>query len=317
MTLQKDPDGNLMSADRSDPRVFKYYDGCYDFYSDSAGADETRVVYDDHYARADMPRLTLASLTAEWRDPTVPWRATMLQTLGSLSDRNVLLLGNGASYREFYFLHLGAHLIFTDLSLTAAKRAQVVFSRSELSEKYYNNIEFHAMDAMHLPFPDESLDIIYGAKFVGFLNDQEIFFSEVMRCLKPGGICRFADDADSPLWNGFRRLLILPAKVLLWEKMSSLSKVRSGFTPRNTFGFKEESLLPFAEQFGFSRMLFLRQYFFLRIAQLAWGKLVHFDPKRLIYAKPVYLALKWVDLRLAKTAWMQRNSLSLTWGFDK
>jgi hypothetical protein len=30
----------------------------------------------------------------------------------------------------------------------------------------------------------------------------------------------------------------------------------------------------------------------------------------------VFLTLKWLDDRLAKLKWMQRNALGLTWGFD-
>jgi hypothetical protein len=44
---------------------------------------------------------------------------------------------------------------------------------------------------------------------------------------------------------------------------------------------------------------------------------VRFDSKKLRYARPLYLAMKWIDNQLARTSWLRRNQLALTWGFDK
>jgi SAM-dependent methyltransferase len=316
--LERDADGNLfcLEGDRRD--VYKCYEGCFDFSMANADVRKTRDVYDEFYMREQTSKVTLADVTEPWLDDTFPWRRTMLENLGSLSGRQVLLLGNGASYKEFYFLHLGARVVFTDVSLVAARRAQSVFRGSGLWEMHREHIEFHAVDAMHLPFPDESFDVIYGSKFVGFLNNLSDFFSEVRRCLKPGGICRFSDDAYSPAWDAIRRTLWQPIKArFLWKSMSPLDRIRSGSSPYGSFGFKEELLTPFIKQFGFSRMVFVREYFLLRIAQLCWGKLVRFDSKRLSYARPLYFAMMWLDNQLARTSWMRRNRLALTWGFDK
>ena len=225
----------------------------------------------------------------------------------------VLLLGNGESYKEFYFLHLGARVVFTDLSLVAARRAKSVFVESELGAKYVANIEFHAVDAMHLPFPDQCFDVIYGTKFVGFLENLAQFFGEVRRCLKPGGICRFTDDACSPAWERVRRVLVHPMKARFSKAgRHSLAGVRSAAR----FGFAQESLVPLLGECGFSRLVFVREYFFLRIAQLFYGKMFHWNAKGLPYARPVFLAMRWMDNRLANTRWMRRNALGLTWGFD-
>jgi SAM-dependent methyltransferase len=314
--LKKDSDGNLYSLESNSRDIYKFYDGCFDFAATNPGMDKTRKAYDECYAKEQKSVLTLSEVTKPWFDVTIPWRKTMLQHLGPLSGRNVLLLGSGSSYKEFYFLHLGANVVFTDLSIIAVRNARSMFLNSELSEKHRDKIEFHAVDAMHLPFPNESFDVIYGAKFVGFLNNPSYFFSEVKRCLKPGGICRFVDDAYSPLWNAIRHSTVVPLKTRMWEKMSSLSRIRSG-SPSNSFGFKEESLIGFLKQFGFARMLIIREYFFLRITQLLWQKLVRSNPKRCGYAKPIYLIMKWIDNRFTNTTWMKRNAMALTWGFDK
>ncbi|MGA2279042.1 MAG: class I SAM-dependent methyltransferase [Verrucomicrobiota bacterium] len=310
--LSKDFEGNLFCQEGSRLDLFKCYDGCYDFSVANPNVKEARNAYDELYARGNTPGLTLAAVTEPWLDETVPWRRTMLDNLGSLAGRQVLLLGNGKSYIEFYFLHLGARVVFTDLSLVAARLARDVFRRSEFFEKHRGQIEFHAVDAMHLPFPDQTFDIIYGTKFVGFLGNLEEFFLEVKRCLKPGGKCRFCDDAYSPAWEALKRTLVHPIKARR-KSTSSLAKVRSD----STFGFKEESLVPFVAQCGFCRLVFLPEHFFLRVAQLCWATLLGWDPKRERYARPLFLAMKWIDNRLAKKMWMQRNRLALTWGFDK
>ena len=318
--LEKDEEGNLISGSDQQHNIYRYYDGCYDFSVVNTNASETRIAYDDKYDEESSERLSFSDVCNFWVDSTVPWRRTLLDSLGSLLGRRVLLIGNGASCRELYFLLLGAKVVFTDLSLVAVKRVQDQFRRSELYDVHHNNIEFHAVDAVHLPFPVETFDVVYGTKVVGFL-DEDIpkFLSEVKRCLKPGGICRFTDDASSPIWNTMRRFLFIPIKAhLLWRSMPAIERIRSGGSPSYAdFGFKEEDLQPFVKRIGFKRLVFIREYFFLRIAQLFWGKIVRWNPKKLRYAKPVYLAMKWLDHLLENTKWMKRNKMALIWGFDK
>jgi ubiquinone/menaquinone biosynthesis C-methylase UbiE len=312
--LERDADGNLFGRNGNQDDVYSCTGGCYDFLSANPNVSAARSAYDEHYASDVTEVLTVSAVTRPWFDATVPWRKTMLQNLGSLTGRRVLLLGNGESYKEFYFLHLGAQVVFTDLSLVAVRRAKAVFQASELWLKHQDDIEFHAVDAMHLPFPDQSFDVIYGSKFVGFLEDMPKFFSDVARCLKPGGICRFADDAFSPAWERVRQSLVHPIKARFSKASgNSLAGVRS----TSKFGFERESLMPLLEQCGFSRLVFVREYFFLRIAQLCLGKLLRWNAASMSCAKPVYLALKWLDDMLANNSWVRRNQLALTWGFDR
>jgi ubiquinone/menaquinone biosynthesis C-methylase UbiE len=311
--LKKDLEGNLLEEGNAGT-VFKNYDGCYDFCVANPDIMKARIAYDDFYGRGQTSKLSISDVTSPWFDKVVPWRKTMLQSLGPLEGQKVLLLGNGESYIEFYFLLLGATVIFTDLSLVAARRAQAVFRSSELWEKYQDRMEFHSVDAMHLPFPDQAFDVVYGTKFVGFLPDREAFFAEVSRVLKPSGKCRFCDDAYSPAWEAVKRKLVHPVKThLLRRAMSSLGKVRAD----SLFGFKEEALAPYLRACGFSRVVFLREYFFLRVAQLSWATLLGWSPRRERFARPLFLMMKWIDQRLARSSWVQRNRLALTWGFDK
>lgn len=316
MVLTQDSDGNLFCLEGNKREVFTSQEGCYDFVLNPS-LKEMKRVYDESYSQWPMYDLTLETVTKPWFDNTMPWNRTMLKSLGSLSGRKVLLLGNGMQFKEHYFLYLGAQVVYTDLSIVAAKRAQSVFRKSELWDKHGKNIQFHAVDGMHLPFPDETFDIIYGHKFVGFLNNIPQFLSEAKRCLKPNGICRFNDDAYSPAWEAVRHVISQPIKVLRWKFMSDLDRIRSGGAPTGGFGFKEESLTPIIEQVGFKRLVFIREYFFLRAAQAFWANLFSWKASRLKYAKPFFLSMKWIDDRLRHTEWIHRNAIHLIWGADK
>ena len=185
---------------------------------------------------------------------------------------------------------------------------------SELAGKYSQAIQFHAVDATHLPFADGSFDVIYGAKFVPFVPDLARFCGEVHRCLAPGGCCRFTDDAYSPTWDFWRRKVFLRLRSLLQKNhQASVELVRQS----TSFGFRLDELEPLANRYRFKSLVFEREYFFLRATALLWGSFVKFDRTLLRLARPLYVLAKWVDLCLSRTRWMQRNSLALTWGFDK
>jgi ubiquinone/menaquinone biosynthesis C-methylase UbiE len=311
--LSINKDGNLYNHEGNGASLYKCYDGCFDFVVENNVSKTAREVYDDTYSKTDISNLTLAGIAQEWTDATVPWRKTMIDSLGKLSGKRILLLGNGVSFKEFHFLQLGASVVFTDLSLAAVRRARNLFRQSELWDKYQDAIEFHAVDAMHLPFEDGAFDVIYGAKFVGFLADPSQFFTEVSRCLNSNGICRFADDAVSPVWDFAKRKFVRSIQKCVFRSPTSLDHLRSG----GDGGFRENEVLRLFEKGGFKKMLFVREYFFLRIVQLCYGKLVGWNPKYLRLARPLYFTLKWVDKRLNRTNWMKINQLALTWGFDK
>jgi SAM-dependent methyltransferase len=311
--LSRDGDGNLLSLEGDRRLQYTCHDGCYDFVTAHRSPNSASTAYDQFYGHGSTQALTLAAVAEQWADQTVPWRKTMLKNLGSLAGRRILLLGNGASYKEFQFLTLGASVVFTDLSLVAARRAQRAFRDSEFWSLYKERIEFHAVDAMHLPFADESFDVIYGTKFVSFLDNLGGFLADVKRCLRPGGICRFSDDACSPAMERIRALAHCVTRPSSRQAAGSLAALRAA----SGFGFEEATLRPFVADLGFKDLVFIRESFFLRVAQHFWGKIVAWDHRRLRYAKPLYLACKWIDTRFANTDWIRRNQLALTWGFDK
>jgi ubiquinone/menaquinone biosynthesis C-methylase UbiE len=316
--LAQDAQGTLSCVTSTGVYMCRREEGCCDFVGDRSDVGKTRDVYDRCYSEVRREKVTVRESAACWSDRTLAWRKTLLESLGDLTGKRVLLLGNGTSCREFHFLSLGCEVVFTDLSMVAVQRARQVFLTSEFAATYGSRIQFHAVDATRLPFADDSFDVVYGTKVVPFLPDLGRFYTEVARCLRPGGMCRFIDDAYSPAWDAIRRTVVVPVKArLLWRFMSELGRVRSHSNPRSEFGLRKEVLEPFVERCGFKRLVFKRQFFLLRIAQMLWGKAVGCNPKWLRLARPVYVVMLRIDDMCAGTRWMERNALSLVHGFDK
>src|SRR5437660_10807186 len=90
-------DGSLKDPSREDAVTYERLEGCYDFSKVNNDIKQARDVYDRFYARTTQSKLTIKEMTDPWFDSTVPWRATMLTSLGTLGGKRVLLLGNGES----------------------------------------------------------------------------------------------------------------------------------------------------------------------------------------------------------------------------
>ena len=102
--------------------------------------------------KGKIERLTTESVKGEWYDEMTPWRKTFLKSLGDIAGKRILLLGNGNNSKELYFQQIGANVVFTDLSIEVVRRKKQEFELSELSKTGLGSIEFHAVDALHLPF---------------------------------------------------------------------------------------------------------------------------------------------------------------------
>jgi ubiquinone/menaquinone biosynthesis C-methylase UbiE len=210
----------------------------------------------------------------------------------------------------------GADVVWTDLSLESVKRRKKQFESSEIAEKSRGTIEFHAVEATHLPFPDESFDIIYGAAFVHHLSltEQDTFFREVRRCLRPNGICRFLDQAYSPMWRSLTDGVLLPLKrISYWLNPRSPADVRAD----REGGMRREQLYRVMRKHGFRELLFEREWFFFRIVTRHYGKLVNYNRHAMAVATPLFKAVKWLDASLMDSAFMKNNGLMLIWGFTK
>lgn len=303
--LIRDDSGNLRQRGNS-KILYQNHNGTYDFASNRD--TEERKFFDGSYSKKNaFEWLSTETCREGWQRE--PGFEQLLTSVGDISGRKILLLGNGTSVKELFFLRLGAKCVYTDLSIEAIKYMKVRFARSELRRLGFDRIEFHAVDACQLPFPDNSFDIIYGCAFVHHIENLYGLFSEISRCLKPGGICRFLDHAYSPLWQFLKKTVLKPLQIYTHRK-HGISPADSITTKRG--GYKFEELQRLKKTHGFSEMLYLRTSFFEYLLQRGTSKL---GGRCLRKLKPV---MKGLDTFLDKTVnFVQREGLVLVWGFTK
>ncbi len=309
--LHKDENGNLYYEKSKRRVVYINNNGSYDFVSRDDSATE-KDHYDTKYSETKSRRLTLQDLSQKWYDKSFPENLALLESLGKLSNKKILLLGNGTSFKELYFLYLGAKIVYTDLSIEAVKHMKKLFSCSKLKQVGNGNIEFHAVDASYLPFPDDSFDIIYGYAFVHHIEDLDLLFSEISRCLKKNGICRFLDSAYSPIWYFTKKLFLKPLQVY--------SHIKGGISPADLRatrkgGYKRDEIFQIMQKFGFKELVFKRISFF----QLLWRRMVTklFKGNNVLIRKGTPVMTSLDNFLTKRFHLMKRNLLGLIWGFNK
>lgn len=309
--LNKDSEGNLYS---NLGICFNNYCGSYDFVLERQCLKGEKNHYDKEYSRIDKMQVDMTSVSKLWFDETEPWYKTLLDSLGEISGKRILLLGNGTSIREFYFYQLGADIVFTDLSIEAVRYAKRLFDCYIKNDSQINRVEFHAVNALQLPFSDRSFDVIYGSAFAHHLTDFDCLFREVYRCLDANGKCRFFDQAKSPVWDTMKVTVLKPFQLYsYWKYPRSPEDQRAAH--KSPFEYKALKL--FKEKHGFKTMYFNKRWFFLGIARRHYGKMVRWSAKDMRKARSLFLFAKRLDQRLENTSFMKKNTLMLIWGFDK
>lgn len=312
--LHQCENGDLLCEDGKDRIVYPDYDGTYDFVHPRLNLAEERDYYDSQYSTQRMESLKLSQVRAPWYNSIMPEHHLLLESMGDLTGKKVLLLGNGTSFKELFFTQLGADVVYTDLSIEAVKQIKGWFLHSEFACSGRGSIEFHAVDALHLPFPDDTFDIIYGCAFVHHIEDLDSFLLEIKRCLKTGGKCRFLDDAYSPLWQWMKRL---PLKAL-----QAYSHRKGGISPEDQRatergGYTIEEIEQVMARTGFTEMMFIRVSFFLRLFRRGSGKLFGYSRRTFRLTRPFMIVLRGTDTLLGKIWPMKNNLINLVWGFTK
>ena len=295
--------------------MFEVKQGCVDF----AGVDKEaaeKEYYDATYASRSVPsRLSDGEFWHKcdevWFDRNFSSGQDILSNLGDLHNKTVLCLGNGVSFKELYFAKRGASLWFSDLSINAMLRMKASTS------SYLNgrDVEFHAIDAFHLPFEDSSFDVVYGFAFVHHLANKISFLSEVFRVLSQGGVCVFFDDAFSPVWHLSKQTILKPF-------MRYIHK-RRGISPEDLratmeSGFKKREILEWGRAVGFdSDYFFVRRelllYFFRRSLIKVFDSGLN-RPFMHFFAS----LLGSIDTILGKTLNLyEKNMIHVVWGYRK
>jgi SAM-dependent methyltransferase len=66
-------------------------------------------------------------------------------------------------------------------------------ARAAAAEMGASNVEFLESEAEHLPFADESFDVVVSNGVIDLIPDKDAVFAEIHRVLKPGGRIQVAD----------------------------------------------------------------------------------------------------------------------------
>ena len=133
-----------------------------------------------------------------------PWE------LGRLaSGERVLDLGSGAGTDSLIAAQMvGATGRVTGIDMTPEMLAK---ARAAATEIGATNVEFVESEAEHLPFDDESFDIVISNGVIDLIPDKEGVFAELHRVLVPGGRLQIADvTIQNPVSEEGRR------KIDLW-----------------------------------------------------------------------------------------------------
>lgn len=108
-----------------------------------------------------------------------------LLTLCHIADaRNVLNVGCGiGSGAVDVAQRYGCHVVGIDLLPAMLGWAQ----RRACSAGVQGQIEFSSADVLHLPFPDDSFDVVYAESVLLFVADKAQAIQECIRVTRPGG----------------------------------------------------------------------------------------------------------------------------------
>jgi ubiquinone/menaquinone biosynthesis C-methylase UbiE len=134
----------------------------------------------------------------------------LVQSLGEVKGKKVLVLGCGVESSPFWFALRGARVTAIDIRSKA-----VAIVQDAAQENGLDNLAALVMDAEELAFPDRSFDIIYGAAVLHHLTTRKIAL-ELQRVLTAQGRGVFGDVLGiNPVLTLFRRLT--PGSRTPWE----------------------------------------------------------------------------------------------------
>jgi ubiquinone/menaquinone biosynthesis C-methylase UbiE len=300
-----DAQGDLRAADV----VVRLVESCYDF-ARLCDMTEDRVYYDEHYHHCREPldpNLSVESVRRLWEcDSSF---LLFYNCLGGLCGKTVLLLGNGKSLKELRFASEGADVVYSDISLQAVLGVKKAYEHSMLARQSNGQTEFHAIDALHLPFKDETFDIIYGCAFVHHIQNLSGFLHEVHRCLKTGGKCIFLDAPYSPAWQCAKATILRPLQIF--------SHWRSGISPEDRLatqkgGYRRDELQGMVTRNGFKSLTYRRTMFLEHLVRRGATKLLTRSLGHMFAPMG-----RFVDRQLLGPRWVEKHGLHLVWGYSK
>ncbi len=118
--------------------------------------------------------------------------------------KRVLEVGCGAGTDLVRFARGGAVVTGVDLAPSAIELARQNFQQQGLLA------DLRVADGEHLPFPDQSFDLVYGHGVVQYTSDPAALVAECHRVLAPGGEAVFQVYNRRSWLNGLSKLMRVP-----------------------------------------------------------------------------------------------------------
>lgn len=285
--------------------------GVLDFVNVSEKINSELYHYDKVY---NTQKINGAKETKElkklWTNPWNPQDQIVLDSLGDLRGKRVLLLGNGHSIKEMFLLSLNPQaMVYSDLSPNAVANIKNEIDHSNFT----GTIKFAAIDAQQLPFADETIDIIYGYAMVHHLPNLSDFFSEVVRVLSKDGYSVFMDDAYAPIWH-YSKQTFLRSLMKYSHKTSGISPEDYRFSMSG--GFREKKLAKQIKTAGgvpwFKRTSFLQYLWYRGVEKILPKKF-----QDIAKGESIASVLKKIDYICVKLPFLKHNLIRLVWGIHK
>jgi len=149
--------------------------------------------------------------------------------------RTVLEVGCGAGVDLARFARGGATVAGVDLAASAIDLARANFEQQGLEGR------FEVADGEHLPFPDNSFDLVYAHGVVQYTADPRRLVEECRRVLEPGGEAVFQVYNRVSWLNALSRLMHVG---LEHDDAPVLLKFSVGEFRRLLAGFREVKIVP-------------------------------------------------------------------------
>jgi SAM-dependent methyltransferase len=159
-------------------------------------------------------------------------RRLVLELLGDIERRSLLDIGCGDGKLAVELGQRGAVVTAID-----ASAPMLAAARTRASEEGME-IRFSRATADHLPFPDESFDIVTAMTVLCFIADAGPVFQEIARVLRPGGKLVMGELGKWSSWAAQRRIRAWLGSAM-WRRghfrtageLRSLTR-RAGLTPQ-------------------------------------------------------------------------------------
>ncbi|HJV64732.1 MAG TPA: methyltransferase domain-containing protein [Geomonas sp.] len=165
-----------------------------------------------HYGSRDLEAALLAALVQAGKDPDrlcpddlapidefhvrgALATRELAQEVAPLAGMQVLDIGSGLGGPSRYLAgQYGCRVVGVDLSESYCRAAQMLSGRLGMGDR----VCYVAANALALPFPDDSFDLVWTQHVSMNIQDKHRFYGEIRRVLKDGGRLAFYDVTAGP-----------------------------------------------------------------------------------------------------------------------